>query len=194
VSVRYAGLLLLCAAVGCGYHLAGEPSPHLAAIRSIKIGPLENKSVEHGLDKTLAFAMEREILERGHFRTAYDTGDAALTGTIREVRVRPVSFDEDDRAVRYEVVMRLDLALTQQQDGRVLWEVRGLRALDYYSASSSVEVTSSSAFQQGTLDQKNVLDSDFTRIQLTETLRRTMFDRLARQAARDIYDQMVEDF
>jgi hypothetical protein len=55
-------------------------------------------------------------------------------------------------------------------------------------------VTSSSAFQQETLDQKNVLDSDFTRIQLTETLRRTMFDRLARQAARDIYDQMVEDF
>ena len=77
--MRYASLLLLCAAVGCGYHLAGEPSPHLAAIRSIKIGPLENKSVEHGLDKTLAFAMEREILERGHFRTAYDTGDAALT-------------------------------------------------------------------------------------------------------------------
>lgn len=194
MSVRYASLLLLCAAVGCGYHLAGEPSPHLAAVRSIKVGPLENRSVEYGLDKTLAFAMEREILERGHFRTVHDAGDAVLTGTIREVRVRPVSYDSDDVAVRYEVAMRVDLALTQQQDGRVLWEVRGLREMDFYSASSSVEVTSSSAFQQGTLDQKNVLNSDFTRIQLTETLRRTMFDRLARQAARDIYDQMVEDF
>jgi hypothetical protein len=194
VSVRYASLLLLCAAVGCGYHLAGEPSPHLAAVRSIKIGPLENRSVEYGLDKTLAFAMEREILERGHFRTVHETGDAVLTGTIREVRVRPVSYDSDDVAVRYEVVMRVDLALTQQQDGRVLWEVKGLREMDFYSANSSVVVTSSSAFQQGTLDQNNVLNPDFTEIQLTETLRRTMFDRLASQAARDIYDQMVEDF
>jgi len=110
------------------------------------------------------------------------------------VHVRPVAFDANDQAVQYEIAMTVDLVLTRQRDGKVLWQVRGLRESDEYSASSTVVVASSSQFQQGTLDAANVQNPQLTQIQLAETERRTAIARLLRQTARDIYNQMVENF
>jgi hypothetical protein len=165
-------------------------------VHSISVGTLTNKSREHGLEKTLAFAIEREIHERGHFHMEEDPagGDAVISGTIRDVHVRPVGFDQNDQAVQYEIAMTVDLYLTRQSDGKVLWEVRGLRETDEYSTNSTVVVTSSSQFQQGTLDASNVGNTQLTNIQLAETERRHAITRLLSQAVRDVYNQMVENF
>lgn len=181
---------------GCGYHLVGEQIGLPDDVRSLGVGTLQNRSREYGLEKSLAFAMEREIHERGRFRMVEDPGgaDAVLSGTIRDVNVRPVAFDSSDLAVEYEIGLTLDLTLTRQRDGQVIWHVRGLRETDEYSASSRVVVTSSSQFQQGTLDAANIQDPEFTSIQLAETERRLAITRLLRQVVRDVYNQMVEDF
>jgi hypothetical protein len=194
--VRSVTTLLVLALSGCGYHLMGEGVGLPDDVHSLSVGTLTNRSREHGLEKTLAFAMEREIHERGHFYMEEDAagGDAVISGTIRDVHVRPVAFDSNDQAVQYEIEMTVDLVLTRQRDGKVLWRVRGLRESDEYSASAPVVVTSSSQFQQGTLDATNVQNPQLTQIQLTETERRTAIARLLRQTARDIYNQMVENF
>jgi lipopolysaccharide assembly LptE-like protein len=186
-------LLLL---TGCGYHLAGEKSGLPDDVHSLSVGTIANRSREHGLEKTLAFALEREIHERGRFRMEEDPGggDAVLSGTIRDVIVRPVAFDSNDIAVQYEMALVVDLTLTRQRDGRVLWRVRALRESDEYSASANVVVTSSSQFQQDTLDAPNIQNPQFSHIQLAETDRRQAIARLLRQAVRDVYNQMVEDF
>ena len=188
--------LLVLALSGCGYHLVGENVGLLEDVHSLSVGTLTNRSREHGLEKTLAFAMEREINERGHFHMEEDAagGDAVISGTIRDVHVRPVAFDSNDQAVQYEIEMTVDLVLTRQRDGKVLWRVRGLRETDEYSASSTVVVTTSSQFQQSTLDAANLQNPQLTQIQLAETERRTAIARLLRQTARDIYNQMVENF
>ena len=194
--MRWVTTLLVLALSGCGYHLVGENVGLLEDVHSLSVGTLTNRSREHGLEKTLAFAMEREINERGHFHMEEDAagGDAVISGTIRDVHVRPVAFDSNDQAVQYEIEMTVDLVLTRQRDGKVLWRVRGLRETDEYSASSTVVVTTSSQFQQSTLDAANLQNPQLTQIQLAETERRTAIARLLRQTARDIYNQMVENF
>jgi len=189
-------MLLGLALAGCGYHLVGETVGLPEDVHSISVGTLTNKSREHGLEKTLAFAMEREIHERGRFHMEEDPagGDAVISGTIRDVFVRPVGFDANDQAVQYEIAMTVDLYLTRHSDGKVLWQVRGWQETDEYSTNPTVVVTSSSQFQQGTLDAGNVQNPQLTNIQLAESERRTAITRLLRQAVRDIYNQMVENF
>jgi hypothetical protein len=194
--MRYAAVFLALVFVGCGYHFAGEQVGLPADIHSLSVGKLVNRSREHGLEKTLAFALEREIHERGHFRMIDDPGggDAVLSGTIREVRVQPVAFDANDIAVQYEIELIVDLTLTRKDDGKVLWHVNALQESDQYSASPNVVVTTSPQFQQSGLDASDVLNPEFTAIQLTETERRRAITRLLSQAARDVYNQMIENF
>lgn len=196
MNVRALAVLLSVVFAGCGYHVAGEKISLPDDVHSVSVGRIENHSREHGLEKTLAFALEREVHVRQHLRMEEDPagGDAVLSGTIRDVRVRPVAFDANDQAVQYEIAVVMDLTLARQSDGHVLWQVHGLRETDEYSASSRVVVTSSSQFQQGTLDASNIQNPEFSNIQLSETERREALARLLRQAARDIYNQMVEDF
>jgi hypothetical protein len=194
--MRYAAVFLVVACIGCGYHFAGEQVGLPQDIHSLSVGTLVNRSREHGLEKTLAFALEREIHERGHFRMIEDPGggDAVLSGTIRELRVQPVAFDANDIAVQYEIAVTLDFTLTRKDDGRVLWHVNGLQESDQYDASPTVVVTNSSQFQQGGLNAVDVHNPELSAIQLTETERRRAVARLLSQAVRDVYNQMVENF
>ncbi len=196
MSLRVVAPLLALALAGCGYHFAGESIGLPADIHSLSVGTVVNRSREHGLEKTLAFTLEREIHERGHFRMVDEPGggDAVLSGTIRDVLVRPVAFDENDQALQYEVAVILDMTLTRKDDGVVLWHVNSLKETDEYSANARVVVTSSSEFQQNTLNAADVNNPAFTHVQLAETERRRAIARLLNQAVRDIYNQMVENF
>jgi outer membrane lipopolysaccharide assembly protein LptE/RlpB len=185
---------------GCGYHLVGEKLELPENVRSLSVGTINNRSREYGLEKALAFALEREIHERGHLRMVEDPGggDAVLTGTIRDLRVRPVAFDSNDQALQYEMTLILDLTLTRQNDGRVLWQVSRLEEIAEYSSGSQAVIASSSEFQQGTLDADNLpcvsgqtrpCNVQFSTIQLAETLRRRAIRRLLREAVRDFCDK-----
>ncbi len=193
--MRYALLLVLTLA-GCGYHLAGEKPGLPEDIHSLSVGTITNRSREHGLEKTLAFALEREIHVRQHFRMVETPAgaDAVLSGTIRDLIARPIAFDANDRAVQYELTLVLDLALTRQSDGHAVWHVTGLRESGEFAATAQIEVTASAQFQRGTLNPQDVNNPQFTSIQLAETERQRAINRLLRQAVRDVYNQMVEDF
>ncbi len=196
MSVRPIAVLLLVTLAGCGYHLVGEQIGLPQDVHSLRVGAFANHSREYGLEQQLAFALEREIHERRQFRLVEDAGggDAVLSGTIRELHLRPVAFDSNDQAVQYEMALVLDLTLTRASDGRVLWSARKLREIDEYSSSASVVVTSSSQFQRQALDAADIQNPQFSRIQITETERHHAIARLLRQAVRDVYNQMVEDF
>lgn len=210
-------------ASACGYHFHGTQSTLPSDVRTLGVGTIENRSLEYGLEKNLAFAFEREVFVRRHYRLATTPGgaDALLSGTIREVSRRPVAFDEDDQAVLYEVLMRLDLSLIRQRDNKVLWSVRDLREFDEYTSNPNVVVTSSVDFQRGTLDVKNLRrdtdlpadgsgagteptpapmgdgipdDRQISNIQFADYERKRAMDRLLQRAVRDVYDRMIEGF
>jgi hypothetical protein len=163
-------------------------------IRSLSVGRFDNQSRQEGLDKTLAFAFEREIYERGTLplRENPAEGDGIITGTIREFRIRPVSFDSDDQALQYEAALTLDVTLSRQADGKVLWRGSRVRAFEEYSVSRDAVVPSSSQFQQGTLDFANL--AELSDIQLAETEKRLAIDRMVRAIVRDVHDRILDDF
>ena len=178
----------------CGYTLAGTQTRAPEAVRSVSVGKFENQSREEGLDKTLAFAVEREFYQRGTLRVRDDPadGEGLIMGTIREFKTRPVSFDADDNAVQYEVRLVLDVMLIRQSDGTVLWQGSHMLAVDDYSVDPQFVVPSSSQFQQGTLNFSDL--ANLTDIQLAETQRHLAIERMVRSIARDVHDRVLDDF
>jgi hypothetical protein len=180
--------------LACGYHLAGTQVVLPGDIRSISVGEFDNQSRQEGLEKTLAFAFERELYERGTLplRENPNEGDGIITGTIREFRIRPVSFDSDDQALQYEAALTLDVTLRRRDDGEVLWKGSRLHAYEEYSVSRDAVVPSSSQFQQGTLDFSNL--AELSDIQLAETEERLAIERMVRAIVRDVHDRILDDF
>lgn len=197
--------VLWCAS-GCGYHLAGSQVHLPPDVRSVAVGEIENRSTEPGWEKVLAFALEREVLVRQQLRWEPDSerGDAVITGKIRSVVVRPVAFNSRDQAVQYELAAVVDLSLSRRTNGEVLWRAVGLRVASEYATSANVVVTSSAAFQLQPLDAANLrdpqwnprtpVDREAINVQLGESEKRSLLERLAAELARDAYNAIVEDF
>lgn len=204
-AVRWFGLVAAFAWGGCGYHVVGTAPQLPADVRAIGVGTITNETTEYGLEKELAFAYEREIHVRRHYRMAEsrEDADALITGRILDVSRRPVAFDESDQAVHYEVTMWVDLALERVGSGERLWAVRNLRLTDEYASNPRVLITSSSEFLQGGLDEADVprVSDDgipdarqISTIQLAEAQRRNALRRLIQAGVRQTYNRMIEGF
>lgn len=189
-----APLLAACALQACGYHFAGTVTALPPDVKSIHVGNIDNTSIYPGLEKNLAFALEAAISRWGTLRLVEDPGeaDAVLSGRIRIVELRAVSFDQSDLALQYEISVIADLDLKRSSDGTSLWHINGMRQTDEYSAVANVIVTSSEQFQQGTLDADDL--PKFTEVQIAESEQRMAMNRLLREMARDAYALMTEGF
>lgn len=178
---------------GCGYHFAGTGRAFEAGIRTIGVRPFANETREVGVEKRLAMAIEREFVLRGPLKVAKpDEGDLVLTGTVKTAEDRPVAFNRDDEVLIYQTILALDLDLRQRATGKLVWKVRGLRVVDDYESIASVIVTTSSDFRKGTLNPEDL--GGFTDVQLAEFRRRETLDRMIGSVARDVYEQIMEDF
>lgn len=179
--------------VGCGYQFAGGGRSFDAGLRTIGVRTFANETREIGVEKRLAMAIEREFVIRGPLRVAAaEEGDLQLTGTVRSAEDRPVAFNKDDEPLIYQTILALDLELRRRDTGTVIWQVRGLRVADAYESVASVVVTTSSDFRSSTLNSEDL--GGFTDVQLAETRRRETLNRMIGTLARDVYDQIMEDF
>lgn len=186
-------LAVAVAITGCGYQFAAGGRQFDAGIRTIGVKTFANQTREIGVEKKLAMAIEREFVIRGPLKVAdVDESDLQLTGTVKAAEDRPVAFNRDDEVLIYQTVLSLDLELRKREGGAVVWRVQGLRVTDDYESVASVIVTTSSEFRSGTLNPEDL--GAFTDVQLAETRRRETLDRMISNLARDVYDQIMEDF
>ena len=194
MKIRQAAAAVLALGVaGCGYHFAGTGRTFDPGLHTIGVRTLKNDTREIGVEKRLAMAVEREFTIRGPLKvTDAEQSDLILTGVVRAAEDRPVAFNKDDEVLIYQTVLSLDLDLKRRDTGKVIWQTRGLRAVDDYESIASVVVTTSSDFRSGTLNPEDL--GGFTDIQLAESRRRETIDRLVESLAHDIYDQIMEDF
>ena len=164
-------------------------------IRSVSVGDFDNQSRQEGLEKTLAFAFEREFYERGTLPLREDPseGDGIITGTIREFRIRPVvvRFRRRGAAVRSGADARRHAAATGRRRG-ALEGLAPARATRSTASARDAVVPSSSQFQQGTLDFANL--AELSDIQLAETEKRLAIERMVRAIVRDVHDRILDDF
>ncbi len=183
----------LALVAGCGYRFAGGGRSFAPELRTIGVRTLANETRELGVGKRLAMAIEREFTRRGPLKIAKpDEGDLVLTGIVKTAEDRPVAFNRDDEVLVYQTVLALDLDLRRRDTGTLVWKVRGLRVADDYETVASVIVTTSSDFRKSTLNPEDL--GGFTDVQLAETRRRETLERMIENLARDVYDQIMEDF
>lgn len=193
--MRSLGALLAATLAGCGYAIVGSQTLHVPGdVHSVAVGKFINQSRQEGLDKTVAFAVEREFYQRGALpiRESPAEGEAVISGTIREFQIKPVSFNSQDEALQYEARLVMDVVLTRQSDGSVLWKGKNMQSVEDYSVNRQTVVPSSSQFQQGTLNFSDL--SDLSDIQLAETEKHLAIDRMVRAIARDVHDRILDDF
>jgi len=90
---------------GCGYSLHGKAS---LPFDTIRIGTIENKTVEPKLQDKLYTALTEEFLKQG-ITVSPDAG-YKLSGTIKEFSLLVLS-EKGDIAAEYEIVMKGDFTL-----------------------------------------------------------------------------------
>jgi hypothetical protein len=177
----------------CGYGFDAGRRAFAPELRTIGV-TLTNKTREVGIEKRIALSIEREFAMRGPFRIASRPadGDLVLTGAVRHVEDRPVAFNRNDEVLIYQTSLALDVELRRRDTGELLWAAKGLHETGDYESVASVIVTTSSEFRSSTLNAEDL--GGFTDIQLAESRRRQMLDRMLGSLAHEVYEQIMEDF
>ena len=180
----------VCLWSACGYQFAGT-APLPQGIRSVSFAEFSNHTLEAGVEKELQWAIEREFRTRRNIRVT-DTGEGVVSVQLQRLDLRPFSFDRRDQVLEYELVLALDIQLTDRGSGKVLWQADGLRVTEYYSAIPQVLVTTSPEFLQGTLDPGDL--PGLSDVQFSETQRRLATARLFAATAREVSFRLGDNF
>ena len=188
----YPILIAVCACLwsACGYHFSGVTSlPQ--GIQSVSFAEFSNHTLETGVEKELQWAIEREFRRHRNIRIT-DIGEGVVSVQLQRLDLRPFSFDRRAQVLEYEMVLALDIQLTDRGSGKVLWQANDLQVTEYYSAIPQVLVTTSPEFLQGTLDPGDL--PGLTDVQFSETQRRLTVTRLFAAAAREVYFRLGDNF
>jgi hypothetical protein len=129
---RWFAIVLLPLFLGCGYHPMGaEP---IGATRQVLAVPLfTNRSTEVGLESTLANALLHAFAESRAIKvTPYEAGaDLVLEGKVQSVDNTSVAFQSVTQSTVRRVIVRVELTLRRQDNGKVIWKDTQILQEDY---------------------------------------------------------------
>jgi hypothetical protein len=156
---------------GCGYHVAGTASRIPADVKTIAVPPFKNQSSTFRIEQQLTAAVTREFLERTHFRILPNPpdADAVLTGTVKDVRARAITFDiNTGRATSLQVRVAAEVKLEDLHSHQILFSNSNYVFREEYQVSESP----SALFQED----------------------KPALERLARDLARTLVTDILENF
>jgi hypothetical protein len=186
--------IFLVAMGGCGYQLSGESNFLPKDVRTVFVEPFINKSRDVGIEKEMTSALRSEFYRKGRLQVVdrVEQADAILSGVIRTLDSYVLSVNRKDEVLQYESAMTLDVTLRRREPNVILWRGQGTRLTEMHGGSRAAVVTTSSEFQTGTLNTLDV--RRMTDIQLTETQKKEMRDRLMERFARELHQRLMEMF
>lgn len=193
LSLAVAGSLAVELA-GCGYGFTGGGRQFAPELRTISVRSFENRTREVGIEKRIAFAIEREFGMRGPLRVVNGPadGDLVISGRVWETADRPVAFNRNEEALVNQAAVSLDVELRRRDSGALVWQGRGLRSTGDYESVAAAVITTSPEFRGATLNAGDL--GGFTDIQLAESRRQQAIERIVGSLARDVYERIMEDF
>ncbi len=169
-------LLVLLAAPGCGYALAGRGSFLPTDITSVGIPTLINHTTFFDVEQVLTEKVRAEFIGRGKYRVLSEPvgGDAVLNGEITGISVTPVGFTDQQLASRYLFTVTMKVMFTDSRTSKVLWQNDALTFREEYELTTRSNVAIQGA---AFLDQE-----------------RNAFDRIATDVARTVVTAILEAF
>lgn len=175
VKIHVLGLTaILCVAAalaGCGYHIAGKADLMPKNIKTIAVPAFANGTPRYKLARLLPAGITQEFISRTKYNIVADPNqaDAILKGTLANFVVFPVLSDPaTGRATGAEIVVTLQVTLTERATGKVLFSRPSLEFRERYEIST---------------DPQTYFDESGTAI-----------ERVARDAARTVVTAILENF
>ena len=143
-----AALLALLPLSGCGYSLAGRGSFLPAYIRNIGVPPFTNNTSVFDVDRRVTEHVRAELTGRGKYKVfPTEAGnDAVLTGEISSITVAPVSFNQQQQASRYALIMSARVEFKDLKTGKVLWSNPALQFREEFEPSTGTSISDATAF------------------------------------------------
>jgi Lipopolysaccharide-assembly len=186
-------LALLCL-IGCGYQFAGRSDLFPKDIHSVYVEPFLNRTRDVGLGTEITTALRGELYRRGELQLVdqADRADAILSGVVRSFDSVTASVNQNDEVLQYEATLVVDTTFRRREPSEILWRGQGIRLNEIYAGERAAVVTTSSKFQNQTLNTSNV--RSLTDIQLTETESRRMREDLMERFARELHQRLMEMF
>ncbi len=193
LAIWVAGVLLVGGG-GCGYQFSGQSAILFKNVQSVYVEPFINRSREVGIDQEMTSALRSEFYRKGQIRLAAqaDQADAILSGVIRALESRVASVNRKDEVLQYESVLTLDVTLRRREPDEILYRGQDTRLTQLHSGSRAAVVTTSSQFQTGTLNPIDV--RSMTDIQLTESEKGELRERLLTRFAQELHQKLMEMF
>ena len=186
-------LALLCL-IGCGYQFAGRSDLFPKDIHSVYVEPFLNRTRDVGLGTEITTALRGELYRRGELQLVdqADRADAILSGVVRSFDSLTASVNQNAEVLQYEATLIVDTTFRRREPSEILWRGQGIRLSEIYAGERAAVVTTSSKFQNQTLNTSNV--RSLTDIQLTETESRRMREDLMERFARELHQRLMEMF
>lgn len=115
--------LAAISASGCGYSLAGRGSFLPETIRTIGVPLFTNTTSVFEVERRLTERVRSEFIGRGKYRVIPEAAgaDAVLIGEISSITLTPSSFNAEQQATRYAVVVTTKLEFRDVKADKVLW-------------------------------------------------------------------------
>lgn len=169
--MRFPVVALALALAGCGYHVGNNTQWMPKTIHTVAVPAFTNGTLRYKLARLLP----EDVVTELHTRTKYvivadpKQADAVLKGTLANFTAYPIIFDPvSGRATGVEVVVTLQITLTERATGKVLLNRPGLEFRERYEIAA---------------DPQTYFDESGTAI-----------ERVARDAARTVVSAVLEGF
>jgi Lipopolysaccharide-assembly len=192
--VRWGTYLAFPCLLGCGYQFAGKSESFPRDVRSVYVEPFLNRTRNVGIDREMTTAVRSELYRRGELQVVDvpDQADAILSGVVRSFDSTTASVNQDDELLQYETVMVVDVTFRRRQPSEILWRGQAIRLTELHAGSRAAVITTSSKFQNQTLNTNDV--RRLTDIQLTETEDYRIREQLIERFARELHQRLMEMF
>lgn len=188
-------LLLLIALSGCGYTFSKGGTILPQEVRKIAIPLVDNQTVESDLGRLLTDALREEFERYGAVQIAEETSDAdaVLSVVVEDVRRETASVTRGSQSdLQLDAFVTLSASL-EKTNGDLLWKRNSFVISRPVGTSSGSVVTSSPFFQRGSFGAAGLVGQSSREIARGQE--QSVFEEIANEAARKIYDEAVaEDF
>jgi len=105
---------LILSTLSCGYFSTSNYLPHIDTI-NIPLVTVETPEVEIGFDEQVTEAL------RDKFRSKWqEGGDSALTMTIKDYRIGPISFDANNQPEQFRMRLFLDYNFYDNKKNKII--------------------------------------------------------------------------
>ena len=128
---------------GCGYHVGGQGALMPKTIKTIAVPAFSNNTNYPKLARLLPADIAREFISRTHYTIVADPSqaDAVLTGSLVNYASYGTVVDfQSGRATAAQLIVNLNITLTDRHTGKTLYTVAGAEFRERYEVSTDPQV------------------------------------------------------